>query len=97
MRSTGRSDRNASWPPVNGIFSMKRLCFDTESTYFKPPGSDIGTPAEHREYLRGKRISFRCAVVFDESTGRYQEFDERETSELVSVLSSADELISHSG
>jgi hypothetical protein len=78
---------------------MKRLCFDTESNYFKSPTSGIGEPAAHREYFRslGKRFRFDCGVVYDAESNIYLEFKRDEAAALVEVLTTADELISHSG
>ena len=76
---------------------MRRLCFDTESTYFMRPGSGVGTPEAHREYWRGKNLHFHCGVVFDEEAGRYFEFSSNRAVELLELLASADELVSHSG
>jgi len=76
---------------------MKRLCFDTESDYFKPPTSAVGSIDYHRAYLRDKQLRFDCAVVYDEETGKYHEFNDQQANELVTMLAEADELISHSG
>lgn len=76
---------------------MKRLCFDTESNYFKPPGSGIGSPDYHREYFRTRPLRFDCAVVYDESTESYHEFNNTQAFELLGMLASATTLVSHSG
>lgn len=79
----------------------RRLCFDTESDYFKP---DIGIweIEDHREYMKLRidkygPIRFDCAVVYDEENACYKEFDDAQASSLVAMLATADELISHSG
>lgn len=76
---------------------MKRLCFDTESNYFMRPGTGVGTPEAHREHWRGRNLRFDCGVVFDEETGHYHEFGNNRAFELLELLASADELITHSG
>jgi hypothetical protein len=81
---------------------MKRLCFDTESDYFKEPLSPIGGVEFHREYMRDQvakhgLIRFDCGVVYDEENQEYREFRNNQANELVTVLATADELISHSG
>ena len=96
------TDHMVHWPfaaTVAKLHPMKRLCFDTESTYWKSPGSGVGTPDEHRKYFQRLNIRFKlhCAVVYDASTGRYVDFVRNEVGALVKLLLSADELISHSG
>ena len=76
---------------------MKRLCFDTESNYFKRPGTAIGRPEDHIEHFRGRNFRFDCAVVYDESSDSFHEFDNSQAAELVTILASATELVSHSG
>ncbi|MBI2718979.1 MAG: hypothetical protein HYX36_09500 [Rhizobiales bacterium] len=76
---------------------MKRLTFDTESNYFMPPGSGIGSVDAHRDYWRGKNLRFDCGVVFEEETGKYREFDDKQTFDLLALLTTAAELVSHSG
>jgi len=80
---------------------MKRLCFDTESNYFKSDLS-VGSIQYHRECMenwlaRGNRIRFDCAVIYDEQTERHYEFRGNQADDLVEMLAGADELISHSG
>ena len=78
---------------------MKRLCFDTESTYYKSPYSPIGDPAWHREYFRkmGKKFEFHCGVIYNAKARKYREFSRGKARAFVDLLSTADELISHSG
>jgi hypothetical protein len=42
-------------------------------------------------------IRFDCGVVYDEENQEYREFRNNQANELVTVLATADELISHSG
>lgn len=49
------------------------------------------------EVIGTKWGPFKCAVVFDEQSGTYREFNDQELGELVSVLLSADELITYNG
>ncbi len=85
------------WHTVHDDNRVKRLCFDTESNYWKPAGSSVGTPEEHREYLRDRKIRFDCAVVYDAQSRRYRSFTSEQLDHLVELLASADELVSHSG
>ena len=79
---------------------MKRLCFDTESNYFKHQ-LGIGDIEYHRQCMRDflltQKIRFDCGVVYDEANDCYHEFRDTESSSLVALLETADELISHSG
>jgi hypothetical protein len=82
--------------------AVRRLCFDTESNYFKEPLSGIGGVEFHREYMRDwvakhGPIRFDCGVVYDEENQEYREFRNDQANELVAVLATANELISHSG
>lgn len=74
---------------------MKRLCFDTESNYFMPPTCS-GNVEGYQEYWRHRALRFDCAVVFDQETDEYREFTRENVSDLVAMLKTADELISHS-
>lgn len=82
--------------PESGV---KRLCFDTDSSYFKPYGSEVVSPEDLRDYFErlGKRFTFYCAVVYDPTADRFFEFGRGQASALVQLLATADELISHSG
>jgi hypothetical protein len=76
---------------------MRRLCFDTESEYYKSPTSGIGSVEDHRAYFGDKRFLFYCGVLYDESADKYFEFRRGEATKLIEMLKSADEIISHSG
>jgi hypothetical protein len=78
---------------------LKRLCFDSGSSYFKPHGSEVVSPEELRDYFqrRGQRFTFHCAVVYDASNDRFLEFGRGEARAFLDTLSVADELVSHSG
>lgn len=80
---------------------MKRLCFDTESNYYKPQGSTIGDLDHHRDWIRQfvqrKPIRWDCAVVYDEQTKEHLNFNANQIGDLLKLLATADELISHSG
>lgn len=79
---------------------MRRLCFDTENSYFKR-STAIASIEAHRALAREKHmwapIRLKCAVVYDELEGRYYEFRPEQLGELIDCLSSAELLISHSG
>ena len=79
---------------------MKRMCFDTESDYFKPQ-IGISEIEFHRECMqenvRAKRIRFDCAVVYGEAADRDHEFKDSDVDAVIAILGTADELISHSG
>jgi hypothetical protein len=81
-------------------FPVKRFCFDTESNYFKHQ-LGIGDVEYHRQCMREnllkQKIRFDCGIVYDEAKDCYYEFRDMESSSLVALLKSADELISHSG
>jgi hypothetical protein len=49
------------------------------------------------EVVDSKQGPFKCAVVFNEQSGAYSEFNERELDDLVAMLLTADELITYSG
>jgi len=79
--------------------SVRRLCFDTESNYFKRGDTGVGDPDAHREFFRqrGEKFAFHCAVVYDSRSGKFREFRREKAEALVTLLGSADELVSHSG
>jgi hypothetical protein len=80
---------------------IKRLCFDTESDYYKGE-IWILTVEDHREHMQKKilqrgPIVFQGGVVCNEASGQYYEFRSDQASELILLLGTADELVSHSG
>jgi hypothetical protein len=78
--------------------TMKRLCFDTDSNYFKCFWSGIGAIEYHREVMQKfGPIRFDCAIVFDVESRRYFEFPGTQITKFVAPLATADELLSHSG
>jgi hypothetical protein len=81
--------------------ALKRLCFDTESNYYKDPRSGTGDIEAHKalmlDTVTRTPLRFDCAVVFDEETGQHHEFGGSQAADAVALLATADELISHSG
>jgi hypothetical protein len=81
---------------------MRKLCFDTESNYFRPPELGVGSIDDHRDYFhqtynKANPMRFDCACVYDVDADTYYEFRREQISELVELLGTAGLLISHSG
>src|SRR5579862_6004010 len=74
----------------------RRLSFDTASDFFmREPG--IVSVEGLRAYFKDKPITFHGATVFDASTRKFHAFRKDEADQLLAMLLTADELISHSG
>jgi hypothetical protein len=76
---------------------MRRLCFDTESSFFidKRHGNvDVET---RRELSNRQPIRFDCGVIYEEETNQYYEFTAQTVVNMIEMLKQADEIISHSG
>jgi hypothetical protein len=80
---------------------MKRICFDTESNYAKPATSAVGSIESSRawiqHFLNRQSLVWRCGVIYDEELDIFKEFRNDQIKDFVAELSTADELISHSG
>jgi hypothetical protein len=79
---------------------VRRLCFDTENSYFKR-AVGITSNQAHRAAVLERHASIpirlKCAVAYDEFENCYRDFRPHQLDELIDCLSSADLLISHSG
>jgi hypothetical protein len=80
---------------------VRRLTFDTESNYYRNPSLGIGSIEHHREFVtqmaQTKGLRFDCAVVHDNTTELFHEFRDNQIDELLTLLGTADELVTHSG
>lgn len=76
---------------------MRRMCFDIESDYYKPRNTGVGDPAAHRALISNSSPTFRVGVVYDEAHENCHTFLSEQIEDMVKLLASADQLISHSG
>jgi hypothetical protein len=79
---------------------IRHMCFDTESDAYR--GVEYGwgeEPDDIRWYFERRRrpVSFHCGIVYDASRHRYHDFGPNQASEMLNLLSQADELVSFNG
>jgi hypothetical protein len=84
---------------------MRIICFDTESGHhfhsqrwqYGSDASFIAARLEAAEVMNATDKKFYGAVIYDFERREYREFARSEVDRLVSILSRADLLVSHSG
>lgn len=76
---------------------IRRMCFDTESSWFWDPRWGWLETESARSCFQDKSLQFNCAVVHDTARGRYLEFGPQDAPRLLATLAKADELVTYNG
>jgi hypothetical protein len=75
---------------------MKRVCFDTSSSYFHSSLTGyLNTPEQAREQFRGRSFEFHAATAFLYESGECFDFTDHEA--LFAFLIEADEIVTFNG
>jgi hypothetical protein len=74
---------------------MKRVCFDTGSSYFCNLHGLTLEPSEARCYFKDTNFSFHAATTFDSYSRKFKDFTDHK--KLFAYLLQADEIITYNG
>jgi hypothetical protein len=74
---------------------IRRVCFDSSSSFYNPLGPWLTTAADARERFAGKSLRFHCATAFVYPQKRYVDFTDHNA--LFKCLVEADEIVTFNG